>query len=77
MRREWQLLAQSAKEEESLDGNTGRSSQMEWIRLQLSSVLFGIHWLAMLKALNNFGTFLHCRFRCSSVLNKLYSLPQI
>lgn len=50
---------------------------MEWIRLQLSSVLFGIHWLAMLKALNNFGTFLHCRFRCSSVLNKLYSLPQI
>lgn len=43
MRREWQLLAQSAKEEESLDGNTGRSSQMEWIRLQLSSVLFGIH----------------------------------
>lgn len=61
-------------EEESLDGNAGRSSQMEWIRLRLSFVLFGIHWLVMLKALSNFGTFLHYRFKCSSVLNKLYSL---
>jgi len=59
------------KEEESLDGNTRRDSQMEWIRLQLSLVLFGVHWLVMLKDPNNFGTILNCRFKYSSGLNKI------
>lgn len=60
-----------AKEVESLNGNTRRDSQTEWIRPRLSLALFGIHWLVMLKASNNFGTTLNCRFKNSCGLNKI------
>lgn len=38
---------------------------------QFSLVLFGVHWIVMLEASNNFGTTLNCRFNNSHGLNKI------